>query len=241
MEKRVYDRSDAVTTIDKVFYDTVAPRFADRSKLHIIPNFVDTELYAPSAPTGMLDKTLFPENASRKVVYAGNIGYAQDWDTLISLADRTRDDAVEYFIIGDGVTKPYLEEKVAELKLDKVHVLPYQPRVLMPSILAYSDVQFIFMSRQMEHQGFPSKIYTIMACAKPVMISSSPDTPIVRFLEDTGCAKIVDRDVEALAAFLRDSSSDGLYDMGRKGLDVIMKDYTKEKVVRKYIELIERL
>lgn len=241
MEKRVYDRSDAVTTIDQVFYDTIAPRFKDAGKLHIIPNFVDTELYNPSASTEGLDKSLFPETDAKKVLYAGNIGYAQDWDTLISLAEKTKEDAIDYFIIGEGVTKAYLEEKVAELGLTKVHVLPYQARNLMPSILAYSDVQFIFMSRQMEHQGFPSKIYTIMACGKPVMISSARDTSIVKFLEGTGCAKIVDRDVEALAEFLRGSSMEDLAAMGKKGLEVIEQNYSKEIVTRKYVELIESL
>ena len=63
--------------------------------------------------------------------------------------------------------KPVLEEKVRELELDNVHILPYQPRSLMPSILAYSDIQFIFMNPEMEMQGFPSKVYTIMACGRP--------------------------------------------------------------------------
>lgn len=44
MERYVYNRSSAVTTIDKVFYSTIVDRFEDKSKLHIIPNFVDTEL-----------------------------------------------------------------------------------------------------------------------------------------------------------------------------------------------------
>ena len=37
----------------------------------------------------------------------------------------------EYFIIGEGVMKPVLEEKVRELELDNVHILPYQPLSLI--------------------------------------------------------------------------------------------------------------
>lgn len=47
MEKFVYNNSDKVTTIDKVFYDTIVDRFEDESKLKIIPNFVDTSIYKP--------------------------------------------------------------------------------------------------------------------------------------------------------------------------------------------------
>lgn len=45
MERYVYNNSTAVTTIDQVFYNVIAGRFKDKSKLCIIPNFVDTELY----------------------------------------------------------------------------------------------------------------------------------------------------------------------------------------------------
>lgn len=45
MERKVYNDSDAVTTIDQVFYNTIESRFKDKGKLHIIPNFVDTDLY----------------------------------------------------------------------------------------------------------------------------------------------------------------------------------------------------
>lgn len=55
--------------------------------------------------------------------------------------------------------KSYIEEKKKELNLDNIHLLPYQPRNLMPSILSYSDIQFIFMNPEMEMQGFPSKVY----------------------------------------------------------------------------------
>ncbi len=44
LERFVYNKSDAVTTIDQIFYDTVIERFENKSKLHIIPNFVDTDL-----------------------------------------------------------------------------------------------------------------------------------------------------------------------------------------------------
>ena len=47
MERYIYDKSAGVTTIDKVFYDTIAGRFRDPGKLHIIPNFVDTDIYRP--------------------------------------------------------------------------------------------------------------------------------------------------------------------------------------------------
>ena len=246
MEHKVYNGSDAVTTIDQVFYDTIVDRFKDKSKLHIIPNFVDTDLYRSGVSTVALDKNLFPESDSIKLLYAGNIGFAQDWEPLIKLAEKTRDLNVEYFVIGEGVMKPYVEEKKKELNLEKLHVLPYQPRNLMPAILAYSDVQFIFMTPQMEGQGFPSKVYTIMACGRALLIGSGQNTPIVNFLEPVGCAKLVySHDVEAktdeMAQWLASVTRDELRAMGAMGEKTILEGYTKEIVTQKYVNLIDKL
>ncbi|MBQ5496701.1 MAG: glycosyltransferase family 4 protein, partial [Prevotella sp.] len=158
LEHKVYNGSDAVTTIDQVFYDTIVGRFEDKRKLHIIPNFVDTDLYHAYEWRGVLDPTVFPDNDRLKVLYAGNIGYAQDWEPLLELAARTQDIAIDYIIIGEGVSKPYLEQEARRRGLKHVRILPYQPRKLMPYILSYSDLNFIFMSKKMEDDGFPSKV-----------------------------------------------------------------------------------
>ena len=146
MERKVYNRRDAVTTIDQVFYNTIVGRFKDPSRLHIIPNFVDTELYRQVEWKGLLDAALFPESESIKLLYAGNIGLAQSWEPLIALAERTRELDVEYFVIGEGAKRGYVENEIKRLGLEKLHLLPYQPRELMPAILSYSDASFIFMA-----------------------------------------------------------------------------------------------
>ena len=247
MERYVYNNSTAVTTIDQVFYNVIAGRFKDKSKLCIITNYVDTELYnSQSGYVECLNPHFFPATDSLKLLYAGNIGYAQDWEPLICLAEKTKGVSIEYFIIGEGVMKPVLEEKVRELELDNVHILPYQPRSLMPSILAYSDIQFIFMNPEMEMQGFPSKVYTIMACGRPLLVCSGKDTPIINLLQEHGCAiliteKSLDMKVGEMVDWLNSVSRSELALLGRNGVEVIKRLYSKDVVTQKYVDLVEAL
>lgn len=246
MEKKVYDGSDAVTTIDKVFHDTIAPRFKDRSKLHIIPNFVDTDLYRQVDWQGKLDTALFPTDGRIKLIYAGNIGHAQAWEPLIELAERTRSMNVEFIVIGEGAKRGYVEEEKQKRGLDNLRLLPYQPRELMPAILSYSDVSFIFMAPEMDGDGFPSKVYTIMACERPMLILSGENTPIVTFLKDKDCAKLIteqdfDRKVDDMVEWLGVVTKDDLARMGKNGLKTIEEHYTKEKVTDMYVDLIDSL
>ena len=251
-ESFVYSHSDAVTTIDEVFYNTIISRFKDKSKLTVIPNFVDTDIYKPTS----LNKNVFSAEIKElllslpdeklKVVYAGNIGHAQDWDILLETASNLRDSNVEFFVIGEGVLKADLERKIIENSIVNIHLLPYQKREFMPQILAWSDLQFIFMSPNTEGHGFPSKVYTIMACAKPLLISSGKNTPIVRFLNEINCSFIADdkdysQRVNKLVDFLKSVNNKKLITMGENGLGVISEKYTKEIVTQQYIQLVNKL
>ena len=247
IERYVYNNSDAVTTIDDVFYNTIVDRFKDKNKLKIIPNFVDTNVYRPIPHNEIkLNESLFPKTDSLKLVYAGNIGFAQDWDTFFELADKKFTRRVDFYIIGNGVTKSIVEEKIQKLHLNTVHLIPYQSRNLMPDVLAFSDIQFIFMTHDMEMQGFPSKVYTIMACGKPLLISSGVGTPLENFFKDHSCAKLetendVNKRIDDMANWINTVSNEELRKMGEEGLSIIKSGFTREAVTKRYVDLMDSL
>lgn len=247
MEKFVYNFSTSVTTIDNVFYNTISNRFKDKNKLSIIPNFVDTDLYKPIKDYEKdINKNLFPTTNDIKLMYAGNIGLAQEWDTLIELAKELKNERFSFFVIGNGAMKTYIEEAKKEYGLNKLHILPYQNREDVPKLLAYSDVQFIFMNPKLDGHGFPSKVYTIMACAKPMLIASRKNTPIVNFLTPKECSYIsthVDssKRVKDFLYFLRNISKEELKVMGDNGVRVVEKYYSKDIVTGQYLRLIEKI
>lgn len=246
IEKFVYNKSDAVITIDEIFHNTIVNRFKDKAKLKIIHNFVDTELYHPVSQNNSLDTQLFPTTDSLKLMYAGNIGFAQDWNTLIEVVLKLKDYNMEFFVIGEGVQKEYLQNEKERLDLEKLHILPYQPRELMPHLIAYSDIQFVFMSKNTEKNGFPSKIYTIMACAKPLLVCSGEQTPVINFLRNKKCAFLVtepkeDKKATIITDTLNLINKSKLADMGNEGLKIIKNNYTKEIITELYYKTLNNL
>jgi len=249
LESIVYNKSNAVTTIDNVFYNTIADRFNDVNKLHIIPNFVDTTLFKPVNLSEItLDPILFPKDDSLKIMYAGNIGHAQDWEPLLEVAKRIKDLNVDFWVIGEGAMKAYLMEQIQLHHLDNIHLISYQPRKDMPTLLAYADLHFIFMTPEMEGQGFPSKVYTIMACSKPLMVISGQNTPINNFLKPLHCSFIIEHTTltdkcEAIISNIKECLTDRtvLDKLGQNGFDVIEKKYSKGVVSQKYVELSNQI
>lgn len=248
MEALVYNHSHAVTTIDSVFFQTILPRFKDQEKLHIIPNFVDTELFKPVSEMSIeLDRNFFPvKNDILKLMYAGNIGHAQDWEPLLAVAKTMANEKVEFWVVGEGVMKEYLETQIRINNIKNIHLIPYQRREQMPSLIAYADIHFIFMSPEMEGQGFPSKVYTIMACSKPLLVISGKNTPIYNFLEPIKCAFLIDSsDFEVkcnrITDFLTQTNKIKINEMGQNGYSIIEKEYSKNIVSQKYVDLADKI
>ncbi len=46
------------------------------------------------------------------MLYAGNIGLAQEWDLVLNLAKEIRDESITIWIIGEGVKKEYLKSQI---------------------------------------------------------------------------------------------------------------------------------
>ncbi len=247
IEKIVYNKSDMVLTIDEIFYNKIINRFEDKSKLQIIPNFVDTEIYKPIFNfEKYIDKSHFPDNDRIKLLYAGNIGFAQDWNILIEIAKETKNEKVDFFVIGEGVLKGKLMSEIQKFSLSNIHVLHYQKRERIPAILNYADIHFIFMTPETEGQGFPSKVYTIMACGKPLLVCSGKNTPVVNFLNGKKCSFLITENdqktkIQQVVKLIKNLNKNELNEMGNNGLDLVRRNYSKDVVTDKYVEIIKSI
>jgi glycosyltransferase involved in cell wall biosynthesis len=243
-EKCIYNYSSAVTTIDEVFYATISSRFSEIGKLKIIPNFVDTDLYKPLNQKHDIPSVFGSDNGKIKILYAGNIGFFQDWAPVLFAARELLEENIEFWIIGEGVQKESLEIEVQNQNLSNVRIFPYQSRELIPIINNYADIHFIAINQQMEQEGFPSKIYTIMACAKPIIVVTGLNTPLYNFLKDKNCSELItnNRNVNFTQAIRKLAFDKELRErLGNNGYTEIIKNYSKKVVVSKYANLIKSL
>jgi glycosyltransferase involved in cell wall biosynthesis len=96
----------------------------------------------------------------------------------------------------------------------------------------------------MEQEGFPSKVYTIMACAKPLVVIAGENTPLYNFLKDKNCAELVsnDRNVNFTSAIRKLAKNKELREeLGVNGYNEIINNYSKKVVVSNYANLLNSL
>lgn len=243
LERFVYNSSNAVTTIDKQFYTIITPRIKQKSSLHIIPNFVDTDLYVTESSTNLPEEFL-GEPGFTNMLYAGNIGLAQEWDLVLNVAKEIRDAPITIWIIGEGVKKEYLKSQIEKRNLSNIKLLPYQDREYMPAINLFADFHFIAMDKSMENEGFPSKVYSIMASGRTMVVVSSENTPITSFLSETDTSLLVtDHSLSGFkdAVLKLAGDKDLRISLGANGRKIIEESYTKERVIDQYTDLFEQL
>ena len=184
------------------------------------------------------------ENQKIKILYAGNIGFFQDWQPVLYAAKALSNEDIEFWIVGEGVQKEYLEKEVCDNKLSNIRIFPYQRREILPMINNYADIHFIAINKEMEQEGFPSKVYTIMACAKPLIVISGDKTPLYNFLSNKNCAELIvnNRDVNFTNAIRKLAQNRELREeLGNNGYKEIISNYSKEVVVTKYVNLLRKL
>lgn len=244
LEKYVYNHASAVITIDQKFYDQIVDRFNEKDKLKIVPNFVDTDLYKPISKELELPNQFKKDPYKIRLLYAGNIGFYQDWEPVLFAAKKLIDTNIEFWIIGEGVKKEYLIKEVKKHNLSNIKILPYQDRELMPLINSFADIHFISISKDMEQEGFPSKVYTIMACSKPMIVITGENTPLFNFLKPLNCSILISNNRnEDFVHSITELANNEIkkQELAQNGYDIIQQYYTKEKVVAQYLNLFENL
>jgi len=206
LERWSYHRAAAVTVLSDDLRDNVAAKVAPRHRgsVRVIPNFVDTDRIVPGdrltpyrAELGIGDEPV--------ALYAGNIGFSQSLDLVVEAARRCPD--IAFVVNGDGAARRDLERDAAGLA--NVHFAGYQPIERLSEVLATGDVHLVPLRSGLGDVSVPSKTYSSLAAARPVVAAIDAGTAIPRLLAASNAGVSVrPDDVDALVGALRELVDD---------------------------------
>ena len=243
-ERFSYAHSDAVTVLSDDLRDNVETKLAQRHKRHrtrveVIPNFVDTKRITP----------MEHDNAYRRerglvgkivVMYAGNVGLSQSLELIIAAARAMSDrEDVAFVINGGGSALSSLRQAAAELP--NVVFVPYQPPERLGEVLAAGDVHVVPLKRGLAKASVPSKLYSVLAAGRPVLASVDPDTEVDQTIRRAGAGLCVppddaDRFIGALRSLI--DSPDARATMGAAGRRFVENWVSPQAVASQYEDLL---
>ncbi|MCE9623789.1 MAG: glycosyltransferase family 4 protein [Actinomycetia bacterium] len=241
LERISYHRAAAVTVLSDDLRDNVVAKVkpSHRSRVHVIPNFVDTEVIAPSDRMTKLRGELGIGDEP-VVLYAGNIGFSQSLEMVIDAAGEFP--GVTFLINGDGAARGALQDRAAAMR--NVVFSGYQPQERLPELLATGDIHLVPLKAGLGRVSVPSKTYSILAAGRPVLAAIDPGTEVPRILQSSGAGVAVDPDqpeqfVAALHSMLGDLAGWTL--KGAAGREWVLRAASPRAVALEYERLIRAL
>ena len=107
-----------------------------------------------------------------KVMFAGNMGSAQDLMTVVQAAALTPE--LQWVFVGDGSVKAELKAFVASRRLSNVHFLGSFPTEAMPELLAQADALLVSLTAdELFTLTVPAKLQSSLASGRPILASLS--------------------------------------------------------------------
>lgn len=168
MERFIYRRAAAITLHSPGNAAWVRQAGAEPARLHVIPNWVDTERHRPeSANANNLFRNRLGLQGRFVVLFAGVMGYAQDMETIVEAAARlAAEPRVVFLLVGDGSERAAIERRRDELRLTNLRLLPFVSREEYPALVAACDVGLVTLKKTMKTPVVPSKLPTYMASGR---------------------------------------------------------------------------
>jgi glycosyltransferase involved in cell wall biosynthesis len=122
-----------------------------------------------------------------------------------------------------------LEAQARTRALSNILFMPYQPREIFPEMLAAADVSLVTLNAVAMLSSLPSKIFNVMASARPVLSVAPPESEQAHILRESGCGRNVAPECpEELAGAIMSmkSAQPALNQMGQNGRVYFEKYYT---------------
>jgi len=166
----IYQHCEKILVQSKAFIPYILNQNVSNSKIIYLPN--STESFYNKVDVKNKFKKLMPEEGPI-LMFAGNIGEAQGFNTVIKSASYLNDSGVKvnWVILGDGRQRELIEKKINDLGLQKCFFfLGSYPSEEMPNFFACADALLVTLKRNLIlSMTIPNRIQSFMACSKPII------------------------------------------------------------------------
>jgi colanic acid biosynthesis glycosyl transferase WcaI len=234
-------RADRVVAIGDTMRHRLEEKGARSERLRVIPNWTDVQALRPGGKANAWSRE-HALDSGFVVMHSGNVGHAQDLDTLIRSATLLRDmDDLRVVIIGTGARYAQLVSLAERLETDHVQFFDFQPRKLLPETLAAADVHVVGLARGLAGYIVPSRLYGVLAAGRPVIAAAEDESETAQLVRAVGCGVVVPPGAPlALAEAIR-ACHDGVHDlgeMGRRARDYAERNADRSIAFARYRELL---
>ena len=231
--KFIYKNCDLILGQSNGFVQEIKRNCTKDVEVKFFPNWIE-EVYSNPvmSKTGLIsnDPTVL------KIIFAGNIGEAQDFPTIVSAIKSLVDEhKIRLYVLGDGRFKEKLEILIQANNLEKnIILLGRYPSADMPAFFNESDALLVSLkSNMILDKTIPGKVQSYLNSKKPILaVLSGEGASIINdaqagFVSTPGRADLLASSIKKFAALSPQEKSF----MGFNGYTYAQKHFKKEKLL----------
>ncbi|GHH97437.1 glycosyltransferase family 4 protein [Neobacillus kokaensis] len=229
LEKLLYKKADKIV-INSLGFEEHIKKIAGVQDLLFIPNGSIKEELAP-----LTEK----KGKTKKIIYAGNLGLAQNTELIDQLVPFLEDEGIKLTIIGYGVHKKQLIESIKDHK--NVTIINPLTKKECFKIIADHDLGLVTLKdKEVFKTVLPGKIIDYMTCGVPIVGIVDGYAKDVINNEEIGLA-INEHEPKLILEHIKKLLDDDALrsEMSHKAQQVILSEFNWEININKLVEYIK--
>ena len=222
------------------FKDYLLDQGVNEKKIVYYPYYAESfyDIVAPSSE--------IKQNFSKglNIVFAGNIGVAQSFDTIINAVEiiSNKIDNFTLIVLGDGRDKKRILDKINSMNLNShFKFLGSFPPQKMPEFFASADALLVSLKKsKIFSMTIPGKLQSYLACGRPIIGSLDGIGAEIIKESDSGFAT-PSEDYKGLAESIISFNSlteEKRINFGINARRYFEKEFAKDKLLSKLIDII---
>ena len=245
IEDFTYRNADKIIVISEDFKKNIMEKGVPEEKIVVVYNWVDQNAVVPIEKN---DNPLFEEfglNRERfHVVYAGNLGNAQNIHIIVDAAASLRhNENVDFVVFGSGGIENEIRNRIEAEGLNNLRLLPLQPVERVKYVYSLGDVCLVCCKEGLGGSAMPSKTWSILSCGRPVLANfDEGELQMILTKNELGVftkAGDLDGFVEAIEGLASEPQKCAA--MGARGRQFVMDNLTREVGTQKYVDVIKEV
>jgi glycosyltransferase involved in cell wall biosynthesis len=242
-EMFLYRRARRIVVVAPATREEIAARGIPAGNIHTITNGINDRFFQPKDRMVALRDT-YGWGGDIIVMYIGTHGLSQGLSTVIEAAELLRDRKdIRFVFAGQGAEREMLMRIARERGLANVQFLPMQSKERMPDFYAAADICLVpLKKRDYFLYNIPSKMFEIMACARPIVLGVQGQALEVLNAAGAGVA-VEPENARAYADAIRELAGDPgrRAELGRNGRAHAVEFYSRRQKAADYLVLLREV
>ena len=237
----IYRRCTLVLGQSKSFLPSLAHHCDDPTKVRYFPSWAEDVFQvlvdepAPEIP---------PAPGCTSILFAGNVGDAQDFPAILDAADRLKHRAdIRWLIVGDGRRSAWVADEILARGLnDRILLLGRFPVNRMPAFYAQADALLVTLKKDpIFSMTIPGKIQSYLSAGRPIIGMLDGEGADVIELAGAGmvCAAGDSAGLAQVIEQFAETTQEERFLMGEQGRAYAKAEFDRNTLVARSIDLLD--